>query len=271
MPREEWRRSRQGKKVAGRRCGKSNEAQPSFDQIKPREVAWDALPDSSGRRMATRSADPRGAPRLGQQHCLNASPSTADIQRLHLSASILSPARRGGLKEDLSSRVAPRSTKRTCCIGLEPSLVVGTRVGIPFWPAAGDTEVRPRPAPPGAGRSRTLSRQGSSPSGAKRRSRFERSRRAWPEGRRQTLMAAHGRSDAKQVVVNGRALADRQPLLNPSKDRLRPILVVATGLKRARKQSSRSRLRFPFRALTGRRRSETEVSHPALHQPAWIR
>ena len=40
LPREEWRRSRQGKKVAGRRCGKSIEAQPSFGQIKPREVAW---------------------------------------------------------------------------------------------------------------------------------------------------------------------------------------------------------------------------------------
>jgi len=54
----------QGKKVDGRRCGKSIEAQPSFGQIKPREVVCEAFPDSPGRRNGDtlRTRDTPGRP-----------------------------------------------------------------------------------------------------------------------------------------------------------------------------------------------------------------
>jgi hypothetical protein len=41
--REECRRSRQGKEVGERRCGKAIEAKPSSCQIEPSEAAWAAI------------------------------------------------------------------------------------------------------------------------------------------------------------------------------------------------------------------------------------
>jgi hypothetical protein len=43
LPREECRRSRQGKEVGHRRCGKAIEAKPSSGQIKPSEAARAAI------------------------------------------------------------------------------------------------------------------------------------------------------------------------------------------------------------------------------------
>ena len=43
MLREEWRRSRQGKKVPARRCDKPDEAKPVAGQTCPIETALDEL------------------------------------------------------------------------------------------------------------------------------------------------------------------------------------------------------------------------------------
>jgi len=197
LPREEWR-SRgprglargvgcQGKKVAGRRCGKSIEAQPSFGQIKPREVAWDASPDSPG--DGWRQAPPTHE---GQPRSANSIPPTqasAGRYRSDLAPFLTSSARlcRSGLKKVPAAEIACARPNAPAAIGLSTRKFEQRSSAPVFW--------RPmRPSCPSAscstrsGHSRALSRQGSSPPGAKRRSRFERSRRARPKGRRPTLV-----------------------------------------------------------------------------------
>jgi len=146
LPREEWRRSRQGKKVAGRRCGKSIEAKPSFGQIKPREVAWAALPDNPERRLATGSVHPRGTPRLGP-HPLYPRPQRADTAatRLPFWRPLLATCRDG--REEVLDGAARRSTSliRCCRSGHPHHCCARGQQRDHNGGGSGDRAVHPRP------------------------------------------------------------------------------------------------------------------------------
>ena len=137
MPREEWR-LRQGKKVDGRRCGKASEAKPTFGQIKPREVVWDALPNSPGDAVVTGSARRKGTPRLGRQHPLNAGPSIQPTwQRLRLSASVSSLPVGAAWKKTSRAGLHDAGRSVPAAIGLKPGRVVGTRVSTALLAGSG--------------------------------------------------------------------------------------------------------------------------------------
>ncbi len=145
------------------------------------------IPGQSGRRVATGSAHPRRTAQAGQQHSSDAGLSRPISQRSRSLPDFLCSTLSKRPKEGPRCRDCPRSTKRTRCHRSLDSQGRATQLSSRFW--------RPmRPSCPSAscstrnGDSRALSRQGSSPSGAKRRSRFERSRRARPKGRRPTLV-----------------------------------------------------------------------------------
>jgi len=121
--------SRRGRKLTDAVAAQAIEAQPSSGQIKPREVAWDALPDSPGDAVVTGSARRKGTPRLGRQHPLNAGLSIQPTwQRLRLSASVSSLPVGAAWKR--TSRAGLHHARRSApaAIGLKPGLVVGTRV-----------------------------------------------------------------------------------------------------------------------------------------------
>jgi len=162
-------------------------------------------PDSPGDAMATGSAVRRETPRLGPQHLFLRRPQQADSAAPRSLPGVFCSPPVGTVRKN-------NSMARTTLNGPDPSMTIRSSPPLLWARASSPTKLRGgssdptvhrRPAPPGAGGSaRALSRQGSSPPGAKRRSRFERSRRARPEGRRQTLKSHRWKGrDAKQVVI----------------------------------------------------------------------
>ena len=154
----------QGKKVAGRRCGKSIEAQPSFGQIKPREVAWDASPDSPG--DGWRQAPPTHE---GQPRPANSIPPTqasAGRYRSDLAPFLTSSARpcRSGLKKVPAAEIARARPNAPAAIGLSTRKVEQRSSALVFGAPCGQAVLQP-PAPPGTGirapsRVRDQARQG---------------------------------------------------------------------------------------------------------------
>jgi len=143
---------------------------------------WDALPDSPG-ETPWRPASPIRERHPGSVDGTDPTQASAGRHRSNL-ASRLSCARclweRRGRR--LPGEAALRSTKCAHCCRLAPSLVGGTRASNRLWSAPRDRAAHLRPAPSGAGRLRAPSRQGSSPSGAKRRSCSSEANEPGPKG-----------------------------------------------------------------------------------------
>jgi len=140
----------QGKKVAGSRCGKSIEAQPSFGQIKPREVAWDASPDSPG--DGWRQAPPTHE---GQPRSANSIPQTqasAGRYRSDLAPFLASSARlcRSGLKKVPAAEIARARPNAPAAIGLSTRKVEQRSSAPVFGAPCGQAVLQP-PDSPGAG------------------------------------------------------------------------------------------------------------------------
>jgi len=140
------------------------EAQPSFGQIKPREVAWDASPDSPG--DGWRQAPPTHE---GQPRSANSIPPTqasAGRYRSDLAPFLTSSARpcRGGLKKVPAAEIARARPNAPAAIGLSTRKVEQRSSAPVFGAPCGQAVLQP-PAPPGAGirapsRVRDQARQG---------------------------------------------------------------------------------------------------------------
>ena len=175
MPREEWR-SRgprglargvgcQGKKVAGRRCGKSIEAQPSFGQIKPREVAWDASPDSPGDGWRQAPPTQKGHPGSADSTLsTRAAIRRANGQRSGpLLPSLRCPSRQP--RRGPPKRAAPCSTKRSRCHRLRSTLPWSGACAPDSlsWSLCATRSIRPAPLHPERGFARAAPASGIEP------------------------------------------------------------------------------------------------------------
>jgi len=192
----------QGKKVDGRRCGTGDRGAAVLRPDQATRGRVGRAPGQPGRRGGDRLRPPKRDTQARPTAPSQRRPQhTADMATTSPIGVRLFAARRGGLEENLPSGAAPRSTKRTRCHRPQtrPRRWYARQHRRFGRPRTTLTSVR-IPLHPERAFARAFSRQGSSPSGTKRRSRFERSRRARPEGRRPNLTRSRY-SDASGTVT----------------------------------------------------------------------